>query len=491
METKKLRYHPSIILFQLFSLIKGSFFAILFLFVFKAGSNTPFWLVAKALFLAFLVISALLILLRWIYDRYEISEKSLILHHGIFVKNQRTIGLKRIQNVQQTTTFLHRLLKLTSLTLETGTSGDEATVKFQVLAYKEADRIKALAEEAKIAQETAVLADDTPVENPDQPTVASERQVYFTPTKKDLIKAAFTSFSILAIFPILFSLYFQFDDFFNLDMASKSVFHYFAQHLWLLLPIGIIALLLSAVIGFIMTYMKYGKFEIAADDDRIYIKKGVFTESSFSIQKDKVQAIKLEQPFLKRLLGMVEVKLLSAGSVGDQDVETNSLFPFLPVRDAQQLLKELLPSYEILDTMKPLPKNALWLRLIRPYYFWFIATAALLYFKIEWIWLSIPLLLFFIALRIADFRFTQYGFNERFVQTRQGAFVVETFITKRVKIQEIEVTHGWLQRKFGLASLHFHNRGKPLHISVLQDVPSEICGQFYLWYKGRSKIVKL
>ncbi|WP_186763766.1 PH domain-containing protein [Planomicrobium sp. CPCC 101079] len=488
MTTEKQRYHPSSVLFQLYSLLKGSFFIILYLFVLRSSQDTGFWQIAKAAFLAFLVMATLKILLNWMFNRYELSNEAIVLYNGIFVKKQRTIGFKRIQNVQQTTNFLHRLLKLTSLTLETGTSGDEASVRFPVLAYQEADRIKGIVEKAKLPEELQPDREEA-VELPS--ITVPKRQIYFTPSKKDLIKAAFTSFSVLAIFPILFSLYFQIDDFFNLDNASRSVFHYLTGHLWLLLPILLAALLLSAMIGFITTYSKYGKFEISADEDRIYIKKGVFTESIFSIQKDKVQAIKLEQPFLKRMLGMVEVKLLSAGNVGDEAVETNSLFPFLPIKDAHQLVKQLLPSYEFSDEMKPLPKNTLWLRLLRPYYFWIIATAALLYFKMEWAWLSAVLLVFLIALRIADFRFTQYAFNERFVQIRKGAFVVETFITKRVKIQEIEVTQGWLQRKFGVASLHFHNRGKPLHISVLQDVPNAAGQQFYLWFKGRSKVVKL
>ena len=483
-EAERQQFHISWPLFQLVSLLKGSVFFIFYLFILKAGSDSAFILALKGLFIASMVFSVIKIFLNWLYTRYEISETTVTLYLGIFVKKQRNVELKRIQNVQQTTNFLHRLLKLTSLTLETGTAGEDASVKFPVLSHAEADRIKALVEEAKRstaaplvpAIEEAVMSNSSPL---------PERMVYFTASTKDLVKAAFTSLSMFAIFPILFSLYFQFDDFFNLDETSQSVFAFFASRLWLLFPVFLAALLLSAIIGFATTYSKYGKFVISADADRIFIRKGVFTETQFSIRKDKVQAIKIEQPLLKRLLGMAEVKLVSAGSIGDDDAEINSLFPFLPVKEAYRLVEELLPQYEISDSMQTLPKNVLWLRLLRPYYFWIAATLALLFFKMEWIWLSAPLLLIFIIARILEYCYTRYSMTERFIQIRTGAFSANTLLTKRVKIQEIDVTHSWLQRKFRVASIHFHIRSKPLLATELKDVPRGTGEYFYSWYKNR------
>lgn len=488
MEAERQQFHFSWTLFQLVSLVKGSVFFVFYLFILKAGSDSAFILTLKGLFIASMVFSVIKIFLNWLYTQYEISESTVTLYLGIFVKKQRNVELKRIQNVQQTTSFLHRLLKLTALTLETGTAGEDAAVKFPVLSHAEADRIKALVEAAKRLN---TEAPSPAIE--EEPAAASplpERTVYFTAGTKDLVKAAFTSLSMFAIFPILFSLYFQFDDFFNLDETSQSVFSFFASRLWLLIPVIAAAILVSAIIGFITTYSKYGKFVISADNHRIYIRKGVFTETQFSIRKDKVQAIKIEQPFLKRLLRMAEVKLVSAGSVGDDGAEINSLFPFLPVKEAYRLVEELLPQYEISDSLQTLPKNALWIRLLRPYYLWIAATMALVFLKMEWLWLSAPLLAILIVARILEYRFTRYSLTERFIQIQTGAFSANTLLTKRVKIQEIQVTHSWLQRKFGVSSLHFHNRSQPLLASELKDVPRETGAQFYDWFKDRTYFVK-
>lgn len=485
-EIEKQRYHPSWILFQLYSLLKSNILVILYLFVLRADSDSTFFIVIKLIYGAVMIILLVNVFLKWIYTNYELSNYTVTIYHGVFVKKQRNISIKRIQNIHQTTNFLHRFLKLTSLTLETGTSGEEASLEFPVLSHEKADHIKRLVEESKPAAPALqkVFSEDvSAVEEPESTETA--KRVYFSATRKDLIKASFTSLSILAVFPILFSLYFQVDEFFSLDRTAETAFSYFKSHLWLVVPIFLAALLISTVIGFIITYLKYGKFEISADDDRIFIRKGIFTETVFSIQKNRVQAIKIEQSFLKRLLGMAEVKLLSAGNVGDENAETNSLFPFLPIAEAHSLIEQLLPSYTISDKLVPLPRNVLWLRLLRPYYFWGILTIPLLYFKMEWAWISAVLLILIIVARILDFHHTRYLLNERFVQIKKGGFTTEMFITKRVKIQEAEVKHSWLQRKFKVSSLQFHNRGQPLIVSELKDVPRETSTAFYNWYKER------
>ena len=83
----------------------------------------------------------------------------------------------------------------------------------------------------------------------------------------------------------------------------------------------------------------------------------MLNESTFSILKDKVQAIEITQTTMKRLLGLAEIKLISAGSIGEEKLETNSLYPFLPVKRAYEMIQEILPSYEVTQTMNRLTEK--------------------------------------------------------------------------------------------------------------------------------------
>ncbi|WP_382549510.1 PH domain-containing protein, partial [Streptomyces sp. NPDC057131] len=125
--------------------------------------------------------------------------------------------------------------------------------------------------------------------------------------------------------------------------------------------------------GVISTYWRYGKYQILSDSNRIYIRKGLVDEVAFSILKEKVQAIEVIQSPLKRILKLAEVKLVSAGETGEEDLKTNSLYPFLPIEKAYEIVHELLPEYKIHSKMTSLPKNALAARLLRPSYLWIIS----------------------------------------------------------------------------------------------------------------------
>ncbi|TDL31076.1 hypothetical protein E2R51_14870 [Jeotgalibacillus sp. S-D1] len=475
MSSQPKRYHAAWLLFELVSFIKNAFFFILFLFILRADTYTGWILWAKVLFIIFAGWTILNIILKWFFQTYQIKNRTIILREGVYVKNQRVVPIERIQNHQTHTNFLHRMLKLTSLTLETGSSDSEASVTFSVITHEEARHILHLIEEKEVMESEA-----------EEGKQKSGTTVYFRSTKKDTSKAALTSFSFLAIFPILAAVYFQLDDFFNLDKSTENIFHYFSEHLWLLFPLFILAMILSAGIGYIQTVIKYGNYTISADAERIYIRKGVGNTSTFSIQKNKVQAIKINQSLIKRLLNMVEVKMVSAGGTGDEKLETNALYPFMAKHDAYELINLLLPAYHIEESMKRLPQKVLYLKLLAPYYGTIAVGIGLFMFQREWLWITGVIFLLGILSRILDYFFTSYLRHGEFIQTRKGGFSNETFLTRRQRIEQIEIKHSWLQRKFNVASLQFSNRSKPVLISELDDLPKEDAAEFYTWYGSRT-----
>lgn len=180
---------------------------------------------------------------------------------------------------------------------------------------------------------------------------------------------------------------------------------------------------------------------------------------------------------------MAEVKVVSAGQTESNEQEISSLYPFLPKREAYLLTNELLPDYHIEEEMIHLPGKVLWLRLVRPYYWTIVGFIILYLVKKEWIWLAAVVFLIEIVLRYLNYKFTSYLQTEKFIQVRNGGLVTETFLTKRKNIQQISITHSWLQRRFNVATLEFTNRSKPFVVTKLPDVPKETAQEFYNWYK--------
>ncbi|MGD6834261.1 PH domain-containing protein [Sutcliffiella halmapala] len=469
------RHHPAWIAVELITALKNSVFAIIFLFVLKANSTSNWVVWGRYLFIAAAILTTISILLKWLLHRYELQPSSIVVKEGIFVKKQRTVALERIQNHHSKTTFVHRWFNLTSLTLETGTSGEDAAITFPVITILEKDRILSLLVEEKEPSEMA----DGGIQ-----LEKKTRTVHFRSTKKDLFKASFTSMSFLAIFPLLSAVYFNLADFFDIEDSAENALDYLIGHWWMLFVLFVIAMLLSVAIGFIKTVIKYGNYEISDDEERIYIEKGVGSSSSFSIQKHKVQAVVVEQSILKRLLGLASIKLISVGSAEGEEKDTSSLYPFMPKHEAYELLHTLLPGYPIEENMQRFPVKVLLLKLILPYYFTILVAGGLFIFKREWIWIATVVFLLSLISRILDYYFTSYIRNGNTVQVRRGGFTNETFVTKRSQIQQITVHHSWIQRKFGVASLSFINRAKPMHTSELYGLSKEEASEFYRWYQG-------
>lgn len=479
------RYHPAYLLVEFFGFLRNSFFFILFLFIFNYDVTTGWIFWAKLAFLAAAAFTVGKIFLSWWLYTYEIDKTSITLREGIFVKKVRTIAFDRVQNKKTVTTFIHNWFGLTSLTLETGTSSEEASVRFPVLKRPEADAIIGMIDQGTIP-ETLPTTQDGEEALPAQPQPA-QRTEYFRSTKRDTLRAAFTSLSFLAIFPILLTLYFQIDEFFSLEGDAENVVLYFADHLWLLLPLFIAAFIISSVLGYVMTTIRYGNYRIAADHERIYISRGVGQVHTFSIQRNKVQAIQIEQPLVKRIWGIVEIKLISAEAVSAGDeLATNSLYPFMKTQEAYKLLNELLPQYTVQDNLTRLPRNTIWLKLLRPYYVTVLAAVALWFLSPSLLWVAAILFALGLINRLFDYLFTRYALEGDSIQIRTGGFTTTTFITRRERIQEIEVSQSKLQRAFGVRSLGFTNRAKPIHVSEIRDIPDGLGHDFKHWFVHRK-----
>lgn len=459
----KKRLHPIRILFSIIHLLKNLFFPAIFLFVIHSASEAKWVIWGRYGFFAFILISMIGAVLTWWTFRYEFRDQTLHVHNGIFVKSERHVPLERIQNAHRHTSFFYKLFRMTSLSLETG--GDEASVKLDMILLKEADRIEGMLK-GEIEQDI--------------------RRIHFKVTNRELFKASFTSFSFFTIIPILASVYFTIDDFFKLGGLTREVADYVMAALWLLIPIIFALFIFGAAAGIITTYLRYGNFGIMSDDERIYLKKGVLNETLFTITKEKVQAVKWKQSLLKQWFGLVEVELISAGNVGEEELGTNSLFPFLPVKEAARIVEELLPEYKIKMEMERLPRNALWIKLMRPSYLWIITTIILLWWQPVYWYASPILLMLLLCGRWLEFKRARYLINGSFLQIKSGIFSTELLVTNREKIQEIDVKEGLLQQKWNLSTIRIANRAKPVHYATMMDVPVSVAGAFYDWYAKRE-----
>lgn len=489
------RYHPLTILFDLYGFVKNVAIFAVMLFVFNYGSDSTLVRIGRWALLIGAILTLTSLLMKWFSNRYAADGQAFHLQGGIFQKTERTIYYEKVQNVQRRTSFLHKLFRMTSVSFQTGATGVDAKVEFKVVTQQEAERLETLVKEAGTE---SVFVPDKDVQLDEIKNVEAKQITHFTPTRRDIVKASFTSLSFLFLIVIAASIFSKINALFDVEEAVEGWVLSLLTSGWVIAGIATVLIIVSFVIGYIRTYITYGKYEIASDDTRIYISKGVLDESAFSILKKRVQGIEISQSFMKRLLRLAEVKLISAGSLGSDDDEVSTLYPFLPVKRAYSMIEEMLPDYKTSTEMNRLPRKSLLVRIMKPYWFWLIVTAALTYFRNDlfskpnlWWIISISLLTVLVLARIANYWNTSYAITDRFIQVSEGTLGKTTYLTRRDKIVEVSVKRTKLQQWTGLATIGLVNRAQPVRHASLPDVTVEEASRFYRWYALRGKEARM
>ncbi|MDK8643096.1 PH domain-containing protein [Niallia taxi] len=489
MEGRTARLHPVKMLLDFVSLIKTNFIIIFFLYVIHFGTDSKLWLASQYLFAVFILLAIVYNFFNWFFYRYTVKDEAIHISSGVIKKSERVISLSKIQNIQKRTTVIHKLFNISSITMETGESGDNGSIALAAISKQEADWLETI---ASIVYDEEISEASEEEKDPDSIVeTQNEREIHFIASKKDVLKASFTSLSFFALIPVVFTIYSNMEDLLPVTSIMGDWLKAIMRYWWMIAITLVIFTFIAIAFGVITTYWRYGKYQILSDSKRIYIRKGLVDEVAFSILKEKVQAIEVIQSPLKRILRLAEVKLVSAGETGEEDLKTNSLYPFLPVNRAYEIVHELLPEYKILPNMTSLPKTALVAKMLRPSILWLAALVVLLIFKQNLWYVSFAVLLIVYILRLLDFLNSSYIVKDEYMQMRTGSLETSLFLTKRSKVIEVEVAQSRWQRRFGLAKMGIVNRSKPIVHTSIKDVPYDAAVDFYYWYKKRGKDIRI
>ncbi|SEI11789.1 putative membrane protein [Halobacillus karajensis] len=504
------RFHPFMMVFEMGRLIKNSLFFFVFLFIIKGGSDSWMFFYGRYALVGLFIFSLISIPIKWKSRTYTLEEKTLQITRRYLTTTKQTVPYSKVQHVKRKNTWLHRMFRVTSLTLETSVQGEESSIKFPALDVSEADKIERKIEHKKGEQPSSefhppasesaeegmnVLGETTKIDTDEVDGEKVDRAVHFTSSKKEIIKASFTSFSFLAIIPLGASLLSKMEDF-HWESKTEGVLSTILDSVLLTVFAVTVFILAAVVLGIGRTIVKYGKYEIASDPDKIYITKGFVDESYFSITKEKVQAVLIEQTFMKRLMGLAGVKLICAGG-SEEDTDVSSLYPFLSVDRAHLLIEELLPGYKVQGHMERLPKQAFWVRLLRVSWLGIISTVILFFVKPDpfgfesfWVMASVLLFVFIGVSRILNYYHSKYVMDESAIQFQFGGFTSHLFLTKREKLLEVMVSRNLFQKKLGLASVNMVNRENPVRHTSMDDVPNAWASEFYEWYRKRENKIR-
>lgn len=468
------RYSKLKVLYDLLELIKNNIFIIFIVFILNAGSDSMFMAIVKWGAIAILVFSLLSRLHETLFMKVIFAEDGIHIHKGLFSKSEQFIPRDKFENLQTQANVLQRLFGVQSITMETGEASSDLELKF-------------------VRKEDCIQIEDYVLRNGNREHLAekdnneSERQILFTTTIRDILKASLLSFSFLAIIPIGYNIWSDVkpEKYINLD----EVMSYLPT--WLLILLVLLVVLVAVGIGVFKTFNSYYQYTISMDNKRIYVQKGWLSKQRLSLRKEKVQAVIYEQSGYQKLLGVTTIKLISAGEIMESDdKKINEFFPYMPTKKAYELIEIMLPDYQLRSMTHHASPNAKKLIWLRPPIFAFIVAAAG-FWKPFFFVLGAIVFVFTYINRIREYRNTAFRLDEGHVQLRSGAFTVETIVTKRSKLLELKFERSLLQRKFGVMSVNLTNRAQPVHVTTLLDIDSSLQPLITNWFENRTNDVTI
>ncbi|MFC4711329.1 PH domain-containing protein [Planococcus dechangensis] len=459
--------------------------------MFSQGWQGLLPLIIGGVVLLFMLIAGII---KWKRFVYWFEDGELRIEYGLFVKKKRYIPFERIQSLNYTEGIFHRPFGLVKVKVETAGSGKvgQSEAELTAIYRAEAERIE---QEMKLAkrsyQQQALVEDEATLYGPVQaakPVVQEEEEsktrILYQMSLKELLMLATTSGGIGVVISGVALFLSQFAELIPYDAIYDEVM-VFMRFGYLVVALTVFAgLLLAWIISVAMTLIAYYQFTIHADDERIYITRGLLEKKKVSVPFKRVQGIKMTQNPLRQLFGYVAVTVESAGgTLADKD-EKIRLFPLVKQKAMKPVLEELFPEFDWSPELERLPKRS------RPFFYrlsiaWLIpAFAALGYFFYPYGLWALAVVPVIILMGLWQHRSAGYAIAERQLTAQFRGVSLHRYYMMKKRIQVIAVTRTIFQRRRDVASVHATIKSGMLGATAfIPHVGREAAEDILAWYE--------
>lgn len=441
-----MRQSPLLIVYKGLSLARNALFFYLLLFVAKKDSTATFIEFGRNAFWLLLSLSMLYILVDWWQTTFQLNEHHLTKGSGIFVRKTQQIPVSQLEQATVKRNWFHRLTKTVAYTYQLADANEQLTISM-------------------IDERKMNLFQATPIYRGD---------VIFRPAYRQLIKASFTSLRFLLVIPFMATLYSKVDHFIHLEPYTVNFIEKVkTDNVWLVWTV-IGYVVVSVLCALIFTFIKFGQDRVLKDGDKLIIQKGMINQSKVTIELTKISGVEVRQSFLKRLLGLAEIRL-QFKSKDENDLQ--SIYPYFEYEQAIAFVNVHFPEFAICGKQEKLTKASLIPRLFRAsilvIVLWIGCYVGREWLPIAYYWLGVGLtLMVLLGVALAYKQFC-FAIDRERIQLRHGVFGSKLTILRFRNISSLEVEESMLQRWFGLRTMTVRTYTDQLVEYQLKDVRSQ------------------
>ena len=460
-EAKLGRLHRLSLFFDITSHIRTFVIPAVIALLSAASGSVQGLFVAGFLFFPTLIASVI----RYFSLRYRIAKEELVVTEGIFFRRNRTVPIKRIQNIDLMQNVMHRLFNVAEVRIETA-SGTEPEATLRVLSM---DQVEELRSAIFSSRRNEVVSDLTNDEDSALATPIVQTQTLLTIPTNLLVRAGLASNRGTLLLGVLVGIYFQFDnqieDYFDLN----SVISWFktqydsATIVFLAVVAFVFLMFFFRLLGIAWYVLRFSGYRLTRTEEDLRIQCGLFTKISATVPRKRIQFISIHRNWLMRLMKLAAIRIETAGAAGAgkedaaKSVSSRWFIPVLPEAQVKTLIEQLRPDltwdeekYDWKPVSPLAPKRMMRLAVVASVVVGIIGFA----FTRPWGWLfgvaALPIL---VPLAIKKAHSRRYARTDQVILYRSGIFTKKTSLTFFEKIQTVLVSETPFDRRWNMATL--------------------------------------
>lgn len=496
-ESELKQTHPATVVIRSISLMWQSAIGLFFVLVASGiGRNGIVALVGIGIFLG-VVLGVGSSWLAWLRFGYGIVGDDLVVVEGLWVRKRRVIPVGRVHGVNIRADLLMRMLGLVEVVVQTaggGSSEPEAKIGAITLADAEALRTALLhitpAEEDAPAptsaqdpaadgeapdalaqtQAPAIIGADPIGRMSDfrgafggRQAQAHEVSYEHRVAVRELVLAALTSNRVPIMFAVLLGVGAQLTEVVGLTAVEDTASTVARLAVPVLVAFALAMLVLVALAAVVAAVVKDYGFVARRIDRRIEIEAGLIERRMTGIPVSKVQSVRVEESWLRKLLGLAAVYVDTAGISHDQEANggSSALIPALRASELPAIMAGLLPEAQLFPVAPGLAPRALRFYMFAPSLtVLLIGIPLVITLGVLWApgYVAGGTVLAIVvgitaALRALAWRRSGIGVDDHAMTMRTGILGESRLRISRTRIQSLTVRQNPFQRRAGLATL--------------------------------------
>jgi putative membrane protein len=407
------------------------------------------------------------IVLQYLRFSYRITPQQIVIQKGVLRRQNRSIPIERIQNIQIQQNLVARLIGLAKVTIETaGSSATEGSLEY--VGLSDAHEIR---QAVRSFQHRSAPAADANEAAADEAEAPDSETLFAMSLPRVLLSGAFR-FSLFYIALVFSALQLVDPEAIvqrflrsqgRIDQITETMAAY---PVLTVLATIVVAGILGWVSGVLIHLARYYGFQLWLDDDKLRKRHGLFTVTEGTVPLKKVQALILRTNPFMRAFGWYELEVQTVGMNVDEQGH-RVIAPFAQYDDILALAQRVR-SFELPEAFGSVSRLTIRRRFFRytlalsalllpgayfwPAGWWHPGGAALPW----WGFLLVPLIL---GWALLQYRNHGYAVRDDGLYIRRGVLSHYLWILPTEKFHAFHATASLFQRRLNLKTLFVDTAG--------------------------------